>query len=113
MAGFCSKKPAGLSIKPAYATGITGQSLRPWNMVHAEGVPGDYIRILERVITFDPLLQPVRSGVLIDIFTSRVSLCRVVGCDPHVVPNESRTSKQPCPPVPASPPPLPPLPHFS
>ena len=56
--------------------------LRPWNMVHAEGVPGDYIRILQRVITFDPLLEPVRSGVLIDIFPSRVSLCRIVCCDP-------------------------------
>jgi hypothetical protein len=30
IAGFCSKKPEGLSIKPAYATGITGQSSGRW-----------------------------------------------------------------------------------
>ena len=45
-------------------------------------VPGDNIRILKRVITFDPLIEPVRSRVLIDIIARRVSLFRIVGCDP-------------------------------
>ena len=60
--------------------------------MHAEGAAGDDIRILERLIT--RLVEPVRSAVLIDIVACGIALCRIVGGELYVVPNQSRTSNQ-------------------
>jgi len=80
--GILLEETGRFEHKASIRDGHYGPVLRPWDMVHAEGVPGDYIRILKRVITFDPLIKPVRSRVLINIIARRVSLFRIVGGDP-------------------------------
>jgi len=91
IAGFHSNNPDGLSIA-GIRNGHYPPVLRPWKMVHVEGAASDDICILERLIT--RLVEPVRSAVLMDIVACGVAMCRIVGGEPKVVPNESRTSNQ-------------------
>ena len=55
---------------------------RPREMVNADGIPGNEVRILQRTITRSPLHQSIRRKVLVNIVTGGVAFSRIVCSDP-------------------------------
>src|ERR1700733_5114079 len=83
--GILIEKARRRQSKPADHTGLHRMILGPWQVMHAEAVPQDYIRVLNRPILLSPGRQAIISGRLVHELPSRIPLTRLIRSHPNLV----------------------------
>ena len=84
-AGLPSKNPVGLSLKPMWVTGITGQSSGRTMWWAPNVYQSDHVGVLGRAVGRDEARQAVAAGVLVRVVAGGEALLRVVRRHPDVV----------------------------